>query len=53
MVFFNIEALNSDTNPPLKASFIIFDFAIATFKNLLKMTVIKRRLSKTDMEKVG
>ena len=30
-----------------------FDVAIATFKNLLKMAVLKERLNKTYMEKVG
>ena len=53
MVSFNIETLNSDANPPLQTSFIKFDVAIATFKNLLKMAVLKERLNKTDMEKVG
>ena len=33
--------------------FIKFDVAIATFKNLLKMAVLKERLNKTDMGKVG
>ena len=32
--------------------YYIFDLAIATFKNLLKMAVLKERLNKTDMEKV-
>ena len=50
MVSFNIETLNSDANPPLYTSFIKFD---ATFKNLLKMAVLKERLNKKDMEKVG
>ena len=30
-----------------------FDVAIATFKKPLKMTVLKERLNKKDMEKVG
>ena len=33
--------------------FIKFDVAIATLENLLKMAVLKKRLNKTDMEKVG
>ena len=53
VVTFNIETLNSGTNPPLQSSFIKFDVAIATFKNVLKMAVLKERLSKTDMKKVG
>ena len=53
MVSFNIETLNSGTNLPLQTSFIKFDVAIATFKNLLKMAVLKERLNKKDMEKVG
>ena len=51
--FFNIETLNSGANLPLQTSFIQFDVAIATFKNLLKMAVLKKRLNKTDIEKVG
>ena len=53
MVSFNIETLNSGANLPLKTFFIKFDVAIATFKNLLKMEVLKERLTKTNMEKVG
>ena len=53
MVSFNIETLNSGANPPLYTSFIKFNIAIATFQNLLKMTVLKKRLNETDMEKVG
>ena len=53
MVFFKIETLNSGANPPLYISFIKLDVAIATFKNLLKISVLKERLNKTDMEKVG
>ena len=33
--------------------FIKFDVVIATLENLLKMAVLKKRLNKTDMEKVG
>ena len=32
---------------------IKLDVTEATFKNLLKMAVLKERLSKTDMEKLG
>ena len=53
MVSFNIEALNSGANPPLQTSFIKFDVAIATLKNLLQMAILKERLNNTDMEKVG
>ena len=53
MVSFNIETLKSGTNLPLQTSFIKFDVAIATLKNLLKMAVLKERLNKKDMEKVG
>lgn len=53
MVSFNIETPNSGENPPLQTSFIKSDAAIATFKNLLKIVILKGRLKKTDMEKVG
>ena len=53
MVSFNIETPNSSTNPPLYTLFVKFDVAIATFKNLLKMAVLKERLNKADIEKVG
>ena len=53
MFSFNIETLNSGGNSQLKNLFIKFDVAIATFKNLLKITVFKENLNKTDKEKVG
>ena len=53
MISFNIEMLNSGENPPLKTSFIKFDIAIATFKNLFNMVVLEERLNKMDIEKVG
>ena len=53
MVCFNIEILNSGAIPTLYTSFIIFDVAIATSNNLLQMGVLKKRLYKTYMEKVG
>ena len=53
MVSFNIEALNSGTNLPLQNSFIKFEVATATFKNLLKMAVFKESPKMMDMEKVG
>ena len=31
----------------------IYIYTIATFKNMLKMAVLKERLSKRNMEKVG
>ena len=37
----NTEALNSSTNPPLQTLLIKFDVAVATFKNLLNMAVLK------------
>ena len=40
MICFNIETLNSGENPTLQTSFIKFDVAIATFKNLLNMAVL-------------
>ena len=45
--------LNSGASPPLWTLFIKFDVAITTFKNLLKMAVLKERLNKTDIRKVG
>ena len=53
MISVNIETLISRENPPLWTSFIKFDVAIATFKNLLNKTVLEECLNKTDIEKVG
>ena len=53
MVSFNIETLNSGANPPFQTSFMKCDVAISTFKNLLKMAVLKEHLNTTDIEKVG
>ena len=53
MVSFNIETLNSGPNPALQTSFIKIDVPIATFKNLLKMAVLKEPLNKTGIKKVG
>ena len=36
----------------LQTSFIKFDAAIATFKNLLNLAVLEERLNKMDIEKV-
>ena len=47
MVSFNIETLNSGAN------LRIIHFGIATLENLLKVAVLKKRLNKTDMEKIG
>ena len=44
---------NFDINPQLYISFIKFDVAIATFKNLPKTAVLKKRLNKADIKKVG
>ena len=52
MVAFNIEALNCVANPLLETSFTKFDVVITTFKNLVKMAVLKESLNKTDTEKV-
>ena len=52
-VSFNTETLNSGPNPSLLTSFIKFGVAIITFKSLLNRGVLKYRLNKTDMEKVG
>ena len=51
MVSFNIETLYLDTIPPIETSVIIFDVAIATFKNLLKMEVLKERPNKMDIKR--
>ena len=53
MISYNIETQDSGANPSLQTSFIKVDAAIATFKNLLKIVILKGRLKKTDMEKVG
>ena len=53
MFSFNIETLNSGANSQLKNLFIKFDVAIATFKNLLKIAVLKENLNKTGKEKAG
>ena len=45
--------LNSGANLPLQTLFLKFDVAIALFKNLNKMAVLKERLNKTDMEQVS
>ena len=52
MVYSNILTLISGANPPLWTSFTKFNLAIATFKNLFKMAVLKVRLNKKNMEKV-
>ena len=53
MVSFNIEVLNSVVVSPLQTLLIKLDIAIVTFKNLLKMAVLKECLNKTNMENVG
>ena len=50
MVSFNIETLKSGANSSSQTLFIEFDVAIATFKNLLKMAVLKERLN-TDVHR--
>ena len=53
MVSFKNDTLNSGRNLTVYISFIKFDVAIVTFKNLVKMAVLKGRLNKTNMEKVN
>ena len=53
MIPFHIEMLNSGANLPLLTLFITFDIAIATFRNMLNMVVLKEHVNKIDMEKVG
>ena len=53
MVSFNIETLDSGANLPSQTLFIKFEVLIVTFKNMLKMAVLKERLDKTNMEKAG
>ena len=53
MVSFNNDTINSGANLPLQTLLIKFDVAIATFKNLLEMEVLKERFNKKNMEKVG
>ena len=40
-------------NSPLQTSITKFDVALGTFKNMRKMSVLKERLEKTNMKKVG
>ena len=49
MIYLNIETIK---NPRLYTSFIKFNVAVATFKNLLNMAVLEECLNKTDTEKV-
>ena len=53
MISFNIETLISGKNLPFKTSFIKFDDAIATLKNLLNVAFLEEHLNKTDIENVG
>ena len=41
MISFNIGTLNPVENAPLSSSFIKFDVAITTLKNLLNMAVLE------------
>ena len=52
MVSFYIETLNSGANPALQNSFMKYDVTIAAIENLLKMTILNKRLNKKDMKKV-
>ena len=52
LIFFNIEMLNSDKSPLLQTSLIKLGAAVATFKNLLNMTVLEERLTNTNKGKV-
>ena len=53
LISFNSETLNSGANSPLQTLFIRFDVAIATFTNLLYMTIFKGRLKRMDIEKLS
>ena len=53
IVSFNIEIVIPGANLPFQNSFLKFDVALTTLEDLLKMTVLNKRLNKTDMEKVG
>ena len=48
-----IKTVNVCANPQLSTSLIKVDVAIATFNNLLKITFLKERLNKMDIEKLG
>ena len=50
---FNFETLNSGKNSALYTSFIKFDFATATVKDLLNMALFEEHLNNTVIEKVG
>ena len=52
LIFFNIEMLNSDKSPLLQTLLIKLGAAVATFKNLLNMTVLGERLTNTNKGKV-
>ena len=53
MISINMETLNYGEKLLLQTSFIKFDVAIPTFKNLLNIAVLEEHLNKTYMEKVG
>ena len=53
MIFLNIAILSSGKNPSLYTSFIKLNIDIATIQNLLNMAVLKERLIKMDLEKIG
>ena len=51
MIYFNIETQKSGAKVPLWTLFIKTNVAIATFKNLLKMTVLKEHINKSNRAK--
>ena len=53
MVSINIKTLIPRANRPLYYWFIKSDVAIASLQHLLKMTVLNKRLNRTDSEMVG
>ena len=50
---FNSGTLDSGANSPLQNLFIRFDVALATFTNLLCITIFEERLKGMDIEKVS
>ena len=51
MISFNIETLNSGANTSWGAFFIKLSVATATFKNQLKIAILKEQLKKRDSKK--
>ena len=53
LISFNIEIIDSVANLLSYTLFITYDVAEATFKTLLKISVLKERLNEANTEKVG